>query len=402
MITDRYIDSSLAYQGAGRGQATADIARLNSWATDGREPDLTILLDMDPGGGAQPPRPLGRPARGRAARLPPAGPGRVPRAGPRQARATTWSSTRRAPLGEITEQIKDRIREVLPDPVPRAAEAATGSFAAIPDHVPTVHGAPMSGSRGLPGRRRSSSCGTRSPGPAARGERLRRAGRAGSGRRAAARGRRRGDDARLAVHRPARLRPVGRGAGVRGRAAVPVRRLRRVPVVPSGARGHARRPAPRPPRRPFLRGEADQGPGAARGGRAVGRPLARGAVRRRRPVHRGRRQRAAQGDRGTRAAHGLAAVRAVGRGPGDDDQVPLPGDDAAGAAVGGGRRGARRAGRDRLRAGARRRAGRAGAHRPGPAAGARSGRRRAPRGGARGAGAVRLARARRSPRRPRW
>ena len=51
VLTDRYIDSSLAYQGAGRGQAIADIARLNSWATDGREPDLTILLDMDPAEG---------------------------------------------------------------------------------------------------------------------------------------------------------------------------------------------------------------------------------------------------------------------------------------------------------------------------------------------------------------
>ena len=33
----------------------------------------------------------------------------------------------------VTELIKDRIREVLPDPVPRTAEAATGSFPAIPN-----------------------------------------------------------------------------------------------------------------------------------------------------------------------------------------------------------------------------------------------------------------------------
>ncbi|HET9898941.1 MAG TPA: dTMP kinase, partial [Streptosporangiaceae bacterium] len=48
VIADRYIDSSLAYQGAGRGLPAADIARLNDWATDGREPDLTILLDRAP------------------------------------------------------------------------------------------------------------------------------------------------------------------------------------------------------------------------------------------------------------------------------------------------------------------------------------------------------------------
>ena len=67
VITDRYIDSSLAYQGAGRGIPTADIARLNSWATDGRTPDLTVLLDMPPEIGLQPACPLGRPDRGRAA-----------------------------------------------------------------------------------------------------------------------------------------------------------------------------------------------------------------------------------------------------------------------------------------------------------------------------------------------
>ena len=66
VITDRYIDSSLAYQGAGRGIPTADIARLNSWATDGRTPDLTVLLDMAAGDWAQPACPFGRPARSRA------------------------------------------------------------------------------------------------------------------------------------------------------------------------------------------------------------------------------------------------------------------------------------------------------------------------------------------------
>jgi dTMP kinase len=135
VITDRYIDSSLAYQGAGRGQATADIARLNSWATDGREPDLTILLDMAPEAG------LNRRARS-ADRLE-----AEPLEFHRRVRAGFLHLARAkpdhylvvdaaAPPAEITEQIKDRIREVLPDPVPRTAEAVTGSFAAIPDRVP--------------------------------------------------------------------------------------------------------------------------------------------------------------------------------------------------------------------------------------------------------------------------
>ncbi|WP_051942749.1 dTMP kinase [Streptacidiphilus rugosus] len=48
VITDRYSDSSVAYQGAGRDLVGADIARLNRWATDGLVPDLTVLLDVAP------------------------------------------------------------------------------------------------------------------------------------------------------------------------------------------------------------------------------------------------------------------------------------------------------------------------------------------------------------------
>lgn len=46
VITDRYTDSSLAYQGAGRGQPLSDIAWISQWATGGRVPDLTVLLDL--------------------------------------------------------------------------------------------------------------------------------------------------------------------------------------------------------------------------------------------------------------------------------------------------------------------------------------------------------------------
>ena len=47
VVTDRYVDSSVAYQGAVRGLGTARVAELNAWATEGLVPDLTVLLDVD-------------------------------------------------------------------------------------------------------------------------------------------------------------------------------------------------------------------------------------------------------------------------------------------------------------------------------------------------------------------
>ena len=51
VICDRYADSSIAYQGAGRGLGTEAISRLNDWATSGLWPDLTVLLDVSPEAG---------------------------------------------------------------------------------------------------------------------------------------------------------------------------------------------------------------------------------------------------------------------------------------------------------------------------------------------------------------
>ncbi|MFI8235046.1 dTMP kinase [Streptomyces sp. NPDC085900] len=48
VISDRYIDSSVAYQGAGRDLSPTEIARINRWATNGLVPHLTVLLDISP------------------------------------------------------------------------------------------------------------------------------------------------------------------------------------------------------------------------------------------------------------------------------------------------------------------------------------------------------------------
>ncbi|WP_170242718.1 dTMP kinase [Streptococcus suis] len=47
VIIDRFIDSSVAYQGHGRGLDIADIDWLNHYATDGVKPDLTLYFDID-------------------------------------------------------------------------------------------------------------------------------------------------------------------------------------------------------------------------------------------------------------------------------------------------------------------------------------------------------------------
>ncbi|MFD3823165.1 dTMP kinase [Streptomyces sp. NPDC058625] len=48
VVSDRYIDSSVAYQGAGRDLSPTEIARINRWATNGLVPHLTVLLDVAP------------------------------------------------------------------------------------------------------------------------------------------------------------------------------------------------------------------------------------------------------------------------------------------------------------------------------------------------------------------
>ena len=48
VIQDRYLDSSVAYQGAGRVLDAGEVRELSLWATKGALPGLTVLLDLDP------------------------------------------------------------------------------------------------------------------------------------------------------------------------------------------------------------------------------------------------------------------------------------------------------------------------------------------------------------------
>ncbi|HYK30126.1 MAG TPA: dTMP kinase [Streptosporangiaceae bacterium] len=130
VVTDRYVDSSLAYQGAGRELPVREIAQLNDWATDGLVPDLTILLDLPPLTG------LGR-RLSSADRLE-AEPlefhqrvrnGFLSLANAEPARYLVLDAAR--PEAEISRDIQVRVRELLPDPVPQTAEDNTGSFPVV-------------------------------------------------------------------------------------------------------------------------------------------------------------------------------------------------------------------------------------------------------------------------------
>lgn len=53
VVSDRFLDSSLAYQGAARGLGVEEVERVNAFATSGVRPDLTLLLDLEPAAAAE-------------------------------------------------------------------------------------------------------------------------------------------------------------------------------------------------------------------------------------------------------------------------------------------------------------------------------------------------------------
>jgi len=132
VISDRYVDSSLAYQGAGRALDIEDVKRINGWATGGLVPDLTVLIDTPPSVG------LAR-LGGAADRIesePLEFHERVRRefrvlAAAEPARYLVLDGT--LPQEQISSLIYDRVREIMPDPVPQESEDVTGTMPAIRD-----------------------------------------------------------------------------------------------------------------------------------------------------------------------------------------------------------------------------------------------------------------------------
>jgi dTMP kinase len=132
VITDRYVDSSLAYQGAGRALDPEDVSKINAWATGGLVPHLTVLIDTPPE--------VGLTRLGGAADRIEAEPLDFHQRVRKEFRALAAAAPERYLVVDgtlstdvITRQIQDRIHEILPDPVPRESEDVTGTMPAIRD-----------------------------------------------------------------------------------------------------------------------------------------------------------------------------------------------------------------------------------------------------------------------------
>ncbi|MGC5010149.1 dTMP kinase [Streptosporangium sp. DT93] len=132
VVCDRYVDSSLAYQGAGRELEPADVVMINRWATGGLAPDLTVLIDVPPS--------VGLTRLGGAADRIESEPREFHERVRREFRSLAAAEPERylvvdgtLPQNQVSLIIHDRVREILPDPVPRETEDVTGTIPAIRD-----------------------------------------------------------------------------------------------------------------------------------------------------------------------------------------------------------------------------------------------------------------------------
>ena len=192
VVTDRYIDSSVAYQGAGRVLPAAEIRELSDWATDGLLPRLTVLLDIDPSVGlhrfSEPADRIESESLEFHRRV---REGFLEIALRRPDDYLVVDAT--LPVDEVHALVRERLAGLLPTPVPRPqAVPAVGSMSVFDDLVgqDDVIAQLEQAVRGRARRARP---------------RL---------------------HPRVVVHRAARLWPLGGGASVRRSAAVPRRRLR--------------------------------------------------------------------------------------------------------------------------------------------------------------------------------
>lgn len=132
VVSDRYVDSTIAYQGAGRDLDNSGLEMINAWATEELVPHVTVLLDLPVEDG-------------------------LARVGGSTDRIESESQefhtrvrkgfrdlAERAPERylildarmspeEVTREIQRRVRPLLPDPVPQDAEAITGMMPTIKD-----------------------------------------------------------------------------------------------------------------------------------------------------------------------------------------------------------------------------------------------------------------------------
>src|SRR5690606_17650386 len=132
VVCDRYVDSSLAYQGAGRSLDPEDVSKINAWATGGLVPHLTVLIDTPPQ--------IGLARIGGAADRIESEPLEFHERVRKGFRALAAAAPDRylvvdgtLPPEQITRAVQDRTREILPDPVPQETEDATGTMPAIRD-----------------------------------------------------------------------------------------------------------------------------------------------------------------------------------------------------------------------------------------------------------------------------
>ncbi|GAA3291172.1 dTMP kinase [Arthrobacter citreus] len=116
VVCDRFIDSSVAYQGSGRSLGTEEVRQLNIWATEGLSPDLTVLLDVEPEQGRQR-RTANEAVEDRLESEPDSFHLRIRRAFLEQARndpARYLVLDAGRPVDELAETIVARVKELLP------------------------------------------------------------------------------------------------------------------------------------------------------------------------------------------------------------------------------------------------------------------------------------------------